>query len=98
MASIKNLKKDIDNLIFEVISDCFIYTGLHQDNKAEDVSAIVADAVGLRNDLISRVNKPGVKDDPKSVRKHFQALKADLSEGVDKLCSRLSAVSKKKKG
>jgi hypothetical protein len=97
MASVKNLKRDIDNLIFEVISDCFIYTGLHPDNKAEDVSDIVADAVGLRNDLIARANNPDDKDNPKTVRKHYQAIKADLSTGVDKLCNSLSALSKKKK-
>jgi hypothetical protein len=97
MASVKNLKRDIDNLIFEVISDCFIYTGLHPDNKAEDVSEIVADAVGLRNDLIYRANNPDDKDNPKNVRKHYQAIKTDLLAGVDGLCDRLSALSKKKK-
>ena len=97
MASVKNLKRDIDNLIFEVISDCFIYTGLHPDNKAEDVSEIVTDAVVLRNDLMYRANNPGDKDNSKNVRKHYQAIKTDLLAGVDKLCDRLSLVSKKKK-
>jgi hypothetical protein len=97
MASVRNLKKDIDNLIFEVISDCFIYTGLHPDNKADDVSGIIADAVNLRNDLIARVNNPDGKDNPKIVKKHYQTIKSDLTTGADELCSRLSALSKKKK-
>jgi hypothetical protein len=97
MASVRNLKKDIDNLIFEVISDCFIYSGLHPESKTEDVSGIIADAVSLRNDLIARVNNPDGKDNPKIVKKHYQAVKADLLSGVDKLCGRLSVISKKKK-
>lgn len=97
MASVKNLKKDIDNLIFEIISDCFIYTGLHPDNKADDVSGIITDAVNLRNDLIARVNNPDGKDNPKIVKKHYQAIKADLITGADQLWSRLSTLSKKKK-
>jgi len=97
MASVKNLKKDIDNLIFEIISDCFMYEGLHPDNKSEDVSGIISDAVNLRNDLIARVNNPDGKDNPKIVRKHYQAVKADLISGVDKLCTKLSSLSKKKK-
>ena len=97
MASVKNLKKDIDNLIFEVISDCLIFTGLYPDNKAEDVSGIITDAVTLRNDLIARTNNPDGKDNPKIVRKHYQTIKADLLSGVDKLCGRLSSIPKKKK-
>jgi hypothetical protein len=97
MASVKNLKKDIDNLIYEVISDCFIYTGLHPDNKTEDVSGIITDAVSLRNDLIARVNNPDGKDDPKILKKYYQAIKTDLLAGVDQLCGRLSTISKKKK-
>lgn len=97
MASVKNLKKDIDNLIFEVISDCFIYTGLNPDSKTEDVSGIITDAVSLRNDLIARVNNPEGKDNPKIIKKFYQTIKADLLAGVDQLCGRLSAISKKKK-
>jgi hypothetical protein len=97
MASVKNLKKDIDNLIFEVISDCLIFTGLHPDHKEEDISGIITDAVTLRNDLIARANNPDGKDNPKIVKKHYQAIKADLLTGVDQLCSRLSTIPKKKK-
>ncbi len=97
MASVRELKKDIDNLIFELISDCFVFGGLHPENKAEEVSGIISDAVGLRNDLISRVNNPVRNDDPKATRAHFQLVKKDLFTGVDKLFERLSALSQKKK-
>jgi hypothetical protein len=95
MASIRVLKKDIDFLIFEVISDCFVYGGLHPDNKTEEVSGIISEAVSLRNDLIDRVNNPSGKHEPKLLRAHYKAVKADLAAGVDKLFDRLSALSKK---
>jgi trans-2-enoyl-CoA reductase len=97
MASVKNLKRDIDNTVFEVISDCFIYTGLHPDSNAQEVSQILNDAVSLRNDLIYRINNPVKSDDPKIVRKHYQNIKADLQKEVDLLWGRLSVISKKKK-
>jgi hypothetical protein len=97
MGNIRILKKDIDNQIFEIISDCFIYNGLHPENKTEKVSAIIEDAVNLRNDLISRVNNPESKNDPKLVRQHYRAVKADLAAETDKLCRRLSDISAKKK-
>jgi len=96
MASIKDLKKDIDSLIFEIISDCFTFGGLHPDDKADKLSDIVSDAVSLRNELIKRANSPKRSDDHKVVRTHFQLVEKDLFTGVDKLCNRLSALSAKK--
>ena len=97
MASVKQLKKDIDNQIFAIISDCLLYSGLHPDNKTEEISDIIEDAVSLRNDLFARVNNPEGKDNPPVVKKYYSTVKADLTGGTDKLCQRLSVVSKKKK-
>ena len=97
MASVKKLKKDIDNQVFELISDCFNYSELHPEDKSDEVSGIITEAVNLRNDLIARVNNPDGKDEPKIVKKYYQAITADMISGVDQLFKRLSSVSKKKK-
>jgi hypothetical protein len=97
MASVRGLKKDIDSLIFEVISDCFIYSGLHPENKSDEVSAIISDAVKFRNDLIARVNNPDGKDNPKIVKSYYKCVEKDLISGVDKLFKKLSTLPKKKK-
>jgi len=97
MASVRGLKKDIDSLIFEVISDCFVYTGLNPENNTAKVSEIISDAVGLRNDLITRINNPDGKDNPKIVKAYYKSVEKDLKSGVDKLFKRLSSLSKKKK-
>jgi len=97
MASVRGLKKDIDSLIFEVISDCFVFSGVHPDNKTDEVSAIITDAVSFRNDLIARVNNPDGKDNPKILRAYYKTLEKDLLSGVDKLFNRLSSLTKKKK-
>jgi hypothetical protein len=95
MASVRELKKDIDYLVYEVISDCFVFSGLHPDIKSEEVSAIISDAVDLRNDLIARVNNPDGKDNPKIVKAYYKSVQKDLLTGVDKLFSRLSGMTKK---
>ena len=66
MPSVRKLKKNIDTLVFEVISDCFTFGTLHPDEKPEEVSGIITDAVSLRNDLIKRANNPSGSKDPKS--------------------------------
>jgi hypothetical protein len=95
MPSVRKLKKDIDYLIFEVISDCFTFGSLHPDDNPEEVTSIISDAVSLRNELIKRVNNPGQSEDPKITRAHFQLVVKDLYTSVDKLCGRLSLLSGK---
>jgi hypothetical protein len=97
MASIRELKKDIDYLIFEVISDCFVYSNVHPDNKTDELTAVISDAVEFRNDLIARVNNPDDKDNPKIVKAYYKAVQKDLLSGVNKLFERLSSISAKKK-
>jgi hypothetical protein len=97
MASIRELKKDIDYLIFEVIADCFVFSGLHPENQSDELSAIISDAVSFRNDLIARVNNPDGKDNAKILKAYYKTLEKDLMTGVDKLFTRLSVLSAKKK-
>lgn len=92
MPSVRKLKKDIDSLIFEVISDCFTFGTLHPEDKVDEVSGVIADAVSLRNDLIRRTNNPGKSDDPKSTRVHYKMIEKDLFVEMDKLCGRLTAL------
>jgi hypothetical protein len=96
MANLRELKKDINNLVYELISDCLIYSGLHPDDKKEKVTAILSEAVNLRNDLIARINNPSDKADPKAVRAHYRMVKSDLLAGVDTLFGKLSSLSGKK--
>jgi hypothetical protein len=80
-----------------VISDCFVYSNVHPDNKTDELTALISDAVEFRNDLIVRVNNPDGKDNPKIVKAYYKAVQKDLLSGVDKLFERLSSISAKKK-
>ncbi len=97
MAKRRDLKKDIDYLVYEVISDCFVYSGMHPDNGSDEVSKIINDAVDFRNDLIIRINNPDGKDNPKIIKAFYKSIEKDLLTGVDRLFNRLSALSKGKK-
>jgi hypothetical protein len=97
MASIKQLKKDIDNEIFGLIADCFLFSELHPDKKSGEIASIIEDAVRLRNDLFTRAGNPADTGNSKDTRKHYRVISSDLDEGIKNLCERLSAISKKKK-
>jgi len=95
MASRRRLKKDIDYLSFEVISDCYNYNYLHP-GKNDQVLDIVRDTIITRNQLIARVNHPDGKDNPKLVKDYYKAISTDLFKGVDKSFERLSNLIKEK--
>jgi hypothetical protein len=94
MASIKSLKKDIDFLFFEVISDCFMFISLHDGPKRAEVQDLIEEAVTSRNELIDRANHPDGKDNPAIVRAYYASLRKELFEKVDGYFERLSTISR----
>jgi hypothetical protein len=95
MSNIRKLKKEVDNLVFEVISDCMTFGSVHPEKTPEEVNSILYEAVDLRNDLIRRINHPEAHDDPKKRKAHFQNIVKDLYSGSDRLLERLSQLAGK---
>ncbi|MCU0362158.1 MAG: hypothetical protein MUE32_02270 [Bacteroidales bacterium] len=93
MSSRRDLKKDIDYLVYELLSDCFIYSDMHPGENIDELSSIIAEAVDLRNDLIARVNNPDGAGNPKLIRAYYKAVEKNMNEGVDKLFTRLSKIT-----
>lgn len=94
MASVKNVKKDIDYLVSEVVSDCYTYLYLHGDKNRDKVISIIDDVVNRRNEFIQRANKPEKGLDKKQVRKHYKELYSDLLKNIDESFTKLSDLSK----
>ncbi|MBE0676912.1 MAG: hypothetical protein IH591_19810 [Bacteroidales bacterium] len=93
MASVKNLKKDIEYLVFEVVSDSLTFAGLHPGKGTDELSDIIEEAIQLRNDLYARVNNPEKSDDKAVQKEYFKSIRKDLFTGVDGLFDRLSKVT-----
>ncbi len=97
MAAIRQLKKEIDNQVFEVVSDSLLFLSMNPEQDVEEVTEIVHEAVKLRNDLIGRIYHPEDKGNAKAIRDHFRSVKNDLAEGIDLLCQKLSKLSSENK-
>lgn len=93
MASVKSIKKDIDYLIEEVVTDCYLALYFHPDKK-DEIIKIMEGAVDLRNQLFSKANNPAEKHNRSLVKKHYAQLRRDMFEGVDGMFSALSQLSK----
>ena len=94
MASIKSLKKDIDFLFFELISDCFMASSLHDGAKKVEVQNLIEEAVVMRNEFIDRANHPDGKDNPELVRAYYTGLRKDLFSKVNHVFEKLSGITK----
>ncbi|MEN6618231.1 MAG: hypothetical protein ABFC28_01845 [Rikenellaceae bacterium] len=90
MANLRVVKKDIDFLLGQVISDCWTFIYINPNKKSEAAIEIMNDAIELRNNLYTRVNHP----DSKNLKDSYRAVNQDLLKGVDTLFVRISALTK----
>ncbi|MBP9019160.1 MAG: hypothetical protein ABFC18_04180 [Rikenellaceae bacterium] len=92
MASLRKIKKDIEYLLTEVVSDCWTYLYFNEGKNEDKIAEIINDAIDLRNDLFNRINHY----DRKNARKTFQEINSDLLKGVDELFIRVSKLNEAK--
>ena len=94
MAKLRTLKKDIDYLVSEVISDCYTLIYLYPERK-EGAFEIVNNTVEFRNHLFERANNPDGKADKKLAKIHYKNINKDLLTGIDNLFIKISELTKK---
>lgn len=94
MASIRSLKKDIQFLTDEVISDCYVFIYLNPGKQTEAAEKIALASDELRKSLVAKVNKSGKFENAKTRKAFFGGLYEELISEVNKQFEQLSAISK----
>jgi hypothetical protein len=81
MASKKNLKKDIEYLISDVVFDCYALMDEHPEKDFSAYEEIINDIIVVKEDLVERINHfdPGVHGNS---RNYFMAIKRDLITSI----------------
>lgn len=82
MASIKNLKKDINYVLGDIIDECL--TKLTADTKKTE--AIVDEVIVAFDELIAKVNAKDVENK----KAHFKAIEAELETRAGKLLDKVN--------
>jgi hypothetical protein len=95
MASVKELKKDIDLVMSLALSDCFYVLEYNSkvDNKA--VMEIAGGIIQKHREFRIRTNHVDGKDNPKMVKKFYKSLISDVLIEADAALGKLSAEVKK---
>lgn len=88
--NVKRLKKDVDQVIDEVVMDCLVYMDFNPGKNEEAIFDIIEKACDLRDDMINKINH--VQDNP--VKPYFRKIKDDFISGADGLFLKISELSK----
>jgi len=91
MASKQNAKKDINYIINEIVSDCFIFLQINSGKEEEKIVKILNEVVEVRNNLIYNVNHP--PKDKKEIKKHYKNIFDELSKTLDSSIQKLGEIA-----
>lgn len=91
MASRRELKKDINYLTSEIVSECYMKHLLTEKNDAE-ISKLISETLTNGDEFIARLNHPDGKSNPKLVKKYFNHLRKDLFEKSSDILDRLNKI------
>ena len=92
MASLRDLKKEIDYRLEEFVFDCDMAI-CFQPSKESEIFDLMKAGVELRNALYAKANNPAEPHNPSLVRKHYAAFRAEMEESFGRLFEQLSALN-----
>ncbi|MEH6682692.1 MAG: hypothetical protein V7724_19270 [Sediminicola sp.] len=86
MASIRNLKKDINFVLGDIIEAVYLWEASSNNRNSKEGSAVVDNAIETFDDLIEKVNKKDVDDRSK----HLKAVKVELEKKATDLVQQVN--------
>lgn len=92
MPNRRDIKKDINSVLADVLEECYSEMLNHPEKNDDKINAIIDEAVDLADDLIARVN--GAKKlKGKEVKANFQKIMDELQDKAIGYIERLNALS-----
>ncbi|MFX0557576.1 hypothetical protein ACOCEA_12320 [Maribacter sp. CXY002] len=86
MASIKNLKKDINNVLGDIIEGVYVVEETSGGQHSKEGTAIIDNAIATFDELIAKVNQHGVENK----KAHYKEVKAALETKANALVEQLN--------
>lgn len=88
MANVRNLKKDINFVLGDIIEAVYIWEMSTSGKPTSESQAIIDEAIGTFDALITRVN------DKKAENKkaHFKTIYSDLEESANQLVEKINSL------
>jgi hypothetical protein len=88
MASVKNLKKDINYTLGDIIGECNVWELENPNADASKSQAIVDEAISTFDELIAKVHDKDVENK----KAHYKSINAELESRANALVDKLNAL------
>jgi hypothetical protein len=88
MPSVKNLKKDINFVLGDIIEAVYIYEMTTTGKPSDQSNAIIDEAITSFDGLIAKVNAKNVENK----KAHFKQINADLEQTANQLVEKINAL------
>ncbi len=88
MASVKNLKKDINQVLGDVLGTCYLWEQAHPEADKKASGKLMEETIALFDGLINKLHAKDVKDKKshfKTIGKELEAKATALLEKIAKL-------------
>lgn len=95
MASIRDLKKEVDLLMSMILNDCFYIIEYNPKVDSQAVMKIAGEVISKHHEFRIRINHPDGKDNPKLVKKYYADLSREVVDTANDAFERLSEEVKK---
>tara|TARA_B100000767_G_scaffold51066_1_gene46414 strand:- start:426 stop:692 length:267 start_codon:yes stop_codon:yes gene_type:complete len=88
MASIKNLKKDINYTLGDLIEECYVYQLLNPKADVKPSEAIIDEAIVTFDSLIEKLNAKGVENK----KAHYKAINSELEAKATEIVGKINSL------
>lgn len=88
MANIKNLKKDINYVLGDIIEAVYLYEMTTTGKPSAETDALIDEAIASFDTLIAKVNAKNVENK----KAHFSQINKDLEETANQLVAKINAL------
>jgi hypothetical protein len=85
MASVKNFKKEINNVLSDIIEECYVCQLKSDDKISKKAEKIIDEAITVFDNLVIKLNQKGIENK----KKHFQSIHSELEKKGSNLLLKL---------
>ncbi|MBK0370773.1 hypothetical protein [Flavobacterium agrisoli] len=86
MANVKNLKKDINFVLGDIIEAVYLFELSTTGNPTPETNAIIDEAIVAFDNLIAKVNQKNVENK----KAHFKQINVELEETANQLIAKIN--------
>lgn len=95
MANKRDLKKEINFLAEELITNCFLSSAFISGSDDDKIDELIGRILDIQGEFLSRVSHPNGTKNSKLVKDYYKALVADFDKNVGEILIELDNLNQK---